>query len=447
MRNLEISKEDLAEIDQKNINNGFPNGIIAYLQQKKITALTSKQFNRLLEINQVPQTWTELLISQLLGKNISVLDILNKTVKPKIWQKNKHKKFETDGSGQIVGLDKKINWKAVVSSTLLTAKEEKILFELLKSSNIESVKNKYKSIIVRCNQKLVVSICTKYSTRGLKLEDLKQEGELGLLKAIEKFDHRRGFKFSTYATWWIRQTITRAIADQGRIIRIPVHMIETINKIIAAEKFLISKNGTVPSNEEISERLNINLNPEKIQKIRKYALHPRILEKKISSQQEAEFGDFIEDKKILSPDKQVDNRDLIQKTDEIIRNNLTTKEQRVIRMRLGKPPLILKHLIDLVEKKKTKKMMQLFAWENAIPLDDDLESLTNAKRLDGCSDFMNEIEKYQITHKTLEQTGEILKLTKERVRQIETKAYRKLRSHKKFLSGYARKVDKKQLRF
>lgn len=445
MVNLKISQNDLQIINQQNQKLGFPQGIITYLKQKEIKSLNKRQFDQLLKINQVPSRWVELLVSQLFGKKIVILDIVNRPSRPKIWEKTKRQSFEFESGGQIIGKDDKINWKAVVNSSLLTAEEETIIFELLRNARTNAGKNKYKSIIVRCNQKLVVSICTKYATRGLKLEDLKQEGELGLLKAIEKFDHRRGFKFSTYATWWIRQTITRAIADQGRIIRIPVHMIETINKIIAAEKFLTSRNGVLPTNQEIAKRLRINLSTEKIQKIRKYALHPKILEKKINSQQDAEFGDFLEDKTIMSPDKQIDNKDLIRKTDDIIRKHLTAKEQRVIRMRLGKPPLKVQHLIDLIENKKNKKAIESFVLKNAISFAADLEDLMNDRRIRDCPGLLREIEKYQITHKTLEQTGEILKLTKEKVRQIETKAYRKLRNHRKTLSGYAKRLEKKTL--
>ena len=441
-----IKEREIAKIKQINQNDGFPKGIIHYLKKKKIKTLTDDRFNFLVEKMELPQPWIELLVNQLLGKEITIFNVVKKVRKAKIWRKTKIHQFEIEGGGQIIGGDGKINWRAVATSNLLNAGEEKVLFELLHNAQTETLKNKYKSIIVRCNQKLVVSICTKYSSRGLKLEDLKQEGELGLLKAIEKFDHRRGFKFSTYATWWIRQTITRAIADQGRIIRIPVHMIETINKIIAAEKFLTSRNGVLPTNDEIAQRLQINLSAEKIQKIRKYALHPKILEKKINNQQDAEFGDFIEDKSIMSPDKEIDHRDLIQKTDEIIRKHLTTREQRVIRMRLGKPPLKLEDLINLVENKSKKTEIKGEVLKNGVDPKANLENLVNTKEFQSCALLVEELKKYQTIHKTLEKTGETLKLTKERVRQIETKAYRKLRTQRKLLSGYGKRIEKKPFR-
>lgn len=441
MSNSEVQ----ATIKENDYQYGFPFGILTYLKKKQITTISYNEFNTLLTINNVCENWTELLTDQLLGLNITIYNAVNKVCEVKLWKKQKKQVFETSSNGQIISPDHKINWNAVINSQLLTAKEETILFELLCNAQTAAARNRYKSIIVRCNQKLVVSICTKYASRGLKLEDLKQEGELGLLKAIEKFDHRRGFKFSTYATWWIRQTITRAIADQGRIIRIPVHMIETINKIIAAEKFLTSRNGILPTNNEIASHLQLKLSSEKIQKIRKYALHPKILEKKINNQQESEFGEFLEDKNILSPDKQIDNNDLIQKTDEIIRKYLTPREQKVVRMRLGKPPIKIKHLIDLVgSKDKVKKeIMMKFIWKNNISQQADLETMISEKKLQNCPIFMAEMDKYQMTHKTLEQTGALLKLTKEGVRQIETKAYRKLRNHKKTLRGYYAKRSEK----
>ena len=221
----------------------------------------------------------DLLIEQISKKNIKILNDNKKKIVDLLWKKNKQQFFKPINKTQIIHRNK-INWRAVLTSQLLTPKEEQICFQKLAIAKTKLSKEKYASIIVRCNQKLVVSICTKYGNRGLKFEDLRQEGELGLLKAIEKFDYTRGFKFSTYATWWIRQTITRAIADQGRIIRIPVHMVETINKIIATEKFLTQKLGLVPTPEQIATHLKINLSAAKIKKIKRYALHPKSLEKK-----------------------------------------------------------------------------------------------------------------------------------------------------------------------
>ena len=362
-------------------------------------------------------------------------------------KENQKKKIDQ----QIIDVNQKINWKLVKLQTVLKAKEEKIIFELLNSSKDERLQERYKSIIIKCNQKLVANISSAYKGRGLKFEDLMTEGNVGLLKAIDKFNYRLGYKFSTYATWWIKQTITRAIADQGRIIRIPVHMIETINKIIAAEKFLIKKNRVLPTNKEIAQQAKLNLSSDKIDKIKKYSQRTENLEKineekRTNIQQEAEFGDFIEDKRIMSPDKEIDHRDLIQKTDDIIRLRLTTREQRVIRMRLGKPPLKLRHLIDLVENKNKKKEMERFAIINGIDLQENLENVVNSKEFQSCALLVEELKKYQTIHKTLEKTGETLKLTKERVRQIEIKAYRKLRMQRKVLSGYGRRNEKKPFR-
>ncbi len=429
------------QVKRENKKLGFPQGIINWLKKKQILTLKNSELQHLIKNNNIQKEWEQLLIDQILGKGIIILNSRGKKVQSKIWKKQKQKTFKPESSKKIITENDKINWKAVNSSQLLTAKEEKILFEKLRNTKTNIETNRYRSIIVKCNQKLVVSICAKYNNRGLKFEDLRQEGELGLLKAIEKFDYKRGFKFSTYATWWIRQTITRAIADQGRIIRIPVHMIETINKIIAAEKFLFQKNGVAPTNEEIVTKLKINLSPEKIQKIKKYALHSRILEKKINSQQEAELGDFIKDVNVVSPDKNIDQNDLIQKTDELIRNQLTVKEQRVLRMRLGKPPLKLNHLVDLVEDRKKKNEIKFVTVKEGMSTESNIDKVVRSKKLDKYESFITEISKYQKVH-TLEETGLVLKMTKEGVRQVETKCYRKLTTHRKSLSGYFKGVKK-----
>ncbi len=273
----------------------------------------------------------------------------------------------------------KMYLKEIGKYDLLKPEEEPILAKKILEGDEEA-----KERLINCNLRLVVNIAKHYVGRGMQFLDLIQEGNLGLMKAVDKFDYTKGYKFSTYATWWIRQAITRAIADQARTIRIPVHMVETINKMTRVQRQLIQELGREPTAEEISDAMGGELTPKRIREIQRIALEPVSLETPIGEEDDSHLGDFIEDKESESP---VDytTRQLLKEELYSILKDLNDREEKVIRLRYG--------------------------------LDDNCP-------------------------KTLEEVGKIFNVTRERIRQIEAKALKKLRhpTRSKRLGDYKYKV-------
>jgi len=218
----------------------------------------------------------------------------------------------------------------IEGETLLTAGD--LAAKYLEIREGEAMAERAKKELVRANLRLVVSIAKKYINRGLQFLDLIQEGNIGLMKAVDKFEYRRGYKFSTYATWWIRQAITRAIADQARTIRIPVHMIETINKLLRTSRTLVQEYGREPTPEELAEKMDMPA--DKIRKVMKIAKEPISLETPIGEEEDSHLGDFIEDTRTLSPAEQVIGKNLSEQTRKVLAT-LTPREEKVLRMRFG----------------------------------------------------------------------------------------------------------------
>jgi RNA polymerase primary sigma factor len=332
-------------------------------------SISYKDMMAIIETNDVDPDVAEKIFDTLEAKGVEIIPETN------VEEENLSEVDLNTTAGEGVGMDDPVRMylKEIGKVPLLIAEQEQDLAQRMLEGDQDA-----KDMLIEANLRLVVSIAKRYLGRGMQFLDLIQEGNLGLIKAVDKFDHSKGFKFSTYATWWIRQAITRAIADQARTIRIPVHMVETINRLVRVQRSLIQELGREPEVEEIATEMGLPV--EKVREIQKISQEPVSLEKPIGEEEDSHLGDFIPDDDALSPADQVAYTLLKEQLIEAM-GGLTPREEKVLRLRFG--------------------------------LDDGRQ-------------------------RTLEEVGREFNVTRERIRQIEAKALRKLRhpSRSKKLKDY-----------
>jgi len=307
IKTLQLSPSVLEELVQKH-----------YFENKKIISLEGSLLRLALNSKITRDEFIKFYIGNEINPNLKTFLDTNETWK-KFFQKNKDE-FKNIRERLI-----EISYKLGIS----VSEYKKLVSRVQKGEKESRIAKKE---MVEANLRLVISIAKKYTNRGLQFLDLIQEGNIGLMKAVDKFEYRRGYKFSTYATWWIRQAITRSIADQARTIRIPVHMIETINKIVRTQRLILSEFGREATPEELAKKLRMPL--EKVRKVLKISKEPVSLEKPVGDEEDSSLGDFIEDTKALAPLEQAIKSNLSEATTKIL-STLTPREERVLRMRFG----------------------------------------------------------------------------------------------------------------